>query len=75
MKGKMNGAGKINERFTVPRSSRLKSIPNSWCGHLLASDPTGTEAETHGKGAPIRTGGQKTCHPRMEQAQRGFWCE
>lgn len=75
MKGKMNGAGKINDRFTVLRSSRLRSIPNSWCVRLLASDPTGTEAETHGKGASIRTRGQKTCHPRMEQAQRGFWRE
>lgn len=42
MKGKMNGAGKINDRFRVLKSSRLKSIPNSWCVHLLASDPTGT---------------------------------
>lgn len=66
MKGKMNGAGKINDRFRVLWSSRLKSIPNSWCIHLLASDPIGMEAETHGKGASIRTGGQKTCHPRME---------
>lgn len=63
----MKGKGKINDRFTVLRSSRLKSIPNSCCVHLQASDPTGTEAEPHGKGASMGC-----CHPRMEQVREDF---
>lgn len=68
MKGKMHGAGKIQDRFSS-QELQAEGYP-----HLLASDPTGTGVETHGEGASTRTGGQKRMDPRMGRAQRGLWC-